>query len=241
VNELERVEAHALRDALLLGGGRAATAGGAMCLAHPGTPVRVVNRALPLDAVVDVGAIAAWYRGHPHQIALAPGYLGLEQMLDAAGYEREDAIAKHQRGASPAAPAPTDLRVERTRDAGAFAHAAASGYGVPLAFFEELSALVGAPGFHVFLAWAGDVPAACGVLFADGPEAWLGLGATRAEFRGRGAQSALIAARIECARELGVRRIAVETAVEGPSRRNVERAGFSLAYLREHRRSARRG
>jgi GNAT superfamily N-acetyltransferase len=69
--------------------------------------------------------------------------------------------------------------------------------------------------------------------------AWLGWGGTLPSYRGRGAQSAMLAARIEAARHLGCRRLVVETGPDSaekpnPSYRNVERAGFRVAYLREN-------
>jgi hypothetical protein len=50
VNELERVEAAALRDGVVLGGGRAELVGGAICVAQPRMPIMELNRALPTRA-----------------------------------------------------------------------------------------------------------------------------------------------------------------------------------------------
>ena len=97
----------------------------------------------------------------------------------------------------------------------------------------ELSAIVGAPGWSCFLSWDGDEPAGTGALYADGEHGWLGVAATRDAYRGRGSQSAILAARIERARELGVRALTTETGVaDGPSHRNILRAGFHEQYLR---------
>ncbi|HEY6961786.1 MAG TPA: GNAT family N-acetyltransferase [Gaiellaceae bacterium] len=230
MNELERVEAQALRDAVALGGGRAETAGGAMCLSHP-APLHELNRAIPVGAHVDAAAILDWYGGRPHDVCVPPGYLGLDESLRALGYEPAQAWTKFRRGDDPARPAPTAFRVEETLDAAVFAVAAAQP--------EELVAFVGAPGWACFVAWDDDEPAGCGALYADGEVAWLGVGATRPEYRGRGAQSALLAARIEAGRAVGVRRFSCETGEEGgPSYRNLLRAGFHEAYVRPNWRSA---
>jgi hypothetical protein len=77
VNELERVEAQALREAVVAGGGRAETVGGSVCLMHPRVPMPELNRAIPVGAVVDVRAIRAWFDGRPHSVCVPPGYLGL--------------------------------------------------------------------------------------------------------------------------------------------------------------------
>lgn len=65
----------------------------------------------------------------------------------------------------------------------------------------------------------------------------MAIAATLPEFRGRGAQSVLLARRMEAARQLGCRYAVVETAAEQPGKvvqsyRNVQRLGFQLAYLR---------
>jgi GNAT superfamily N-acetyltransferase len=233
MNELERVEAQAIREAIVLGGGRAETAGGAMCVRHPHTDMPELNRAIPIGEVVDAGAIATWFGEEAHVVCVPPGYLGLEESLDRLGYARGAAWTKFRRDDAPASPVPTDLRVEETLDVAAFALASGEGTGMPPALAEELSGIVGAPGWHCFVAWDGDEPAASGALYADGELGWLGVGATRPAFRRRGAQSALLAARIEAARRLGVRRLTTETGVErGPSYRNILRAGFHEAYER---------
>jgi GNAT superfamily N-acetyltransferase len=237
VNELERVEAQALRDAVVLGGGRAQTAGGAICVRHDATALPELNRALPVGEVVDAAAIQRWFDRRAHVVCAPPGYLGLEESLQALGYTRGYAWMKFERNDAPAVAAETDLRVEETLDAEAFAVASAGGYGFTLELARALSAMVGAPGWRCFVAFADDEPAACGALYADGPYGWLGIATTLPDYRGRGGQSALLAARIEAGRADGVRRFAAETGVrvEGhpdQSYRNLLRAGFHEAYVR---------
>ncbi|HEU5363149.1 MAG TPA: GNAT family N-acetyltransferase [Gaiellaceae bacterium] len=237
MNELERIEAQALREAVVLGGGRAETAGGAVCVRHPGTSLPELNRGLPVGAVVDAAAVHRWFEGGAHVVCAPPGYLGLEESLEALGYTRGYAWMKFERNDAPAPAVETDLRVEETLDAEAFAVASAGGYGFTAELARSLSAFVGAPGWRAFVAFAGDEPAACGALYADGDHGWLGVATTLPEYRRRGAQSALLAARIEAGRANGVRRFAAETGkrVEGrpdQSYRNILRAGFREAYLR---------
>ena len=76
-----------------------------------------------------------------------------------------------------------------------------------------------------------------GALFVDGDQAWLGLGATLPEARGRGAQSALLAERIRLAAEAGSTTVTTETGVREDGRpersyRNILRAGFEEAFVR---------
>jgi GNAT superfamily N-acetyltransferase len=100
-----------------------------------------------------------------------------------------------------------------------------------------LSALVDHPDWHCFLAYEGPQPVAGAMLYAKNEVGWLGVASTRVEYRGRGAQSSLLAARIERARRLGLRLLVTETGAAeegepGTSCRNILRAGFEPAYLR---------
>lgn len=238
MNELDLAEAHAVRDAVLLGGGRVATVGGAVCITHPRTTMTELSRAIPVGPAVDVGAIASWFAGRGHAVCVPPGYLGLEEQLAAHGYTPANTWMKFRRAAEPPAKATTDLRVEETRDRDAFALVSGEGSGIPAELAYELSALVGAAGWHCFVAFDGDEPAGGGALYVDGELGWLGIGATRPAFRRRGSQSAILAARIEAARTLGVQRLTTETGEQvEASYRNILRAGFAEAYARPNWRS----
>ena len=227
MNELERVEAAALRDAVVLAGGRAALVGGALCVAHDEIPIRELNRVMPIGDSLDLDAIRAWYGHASHMIATT-------LQLDERGYRPGTPWQKFERDAAPAPEAATDLAVAETIDADGFGRVAAEGSGLPPETAPLLARVVGAPGWHCFLASAAGEPAAAGALYVDGTSAWLGIAATRAAFRRRGAQSALLAARIEAARAAGAKLLTTETGTgdPGPSYRNIERAGFRAAYVR---------
>jgi GNAT superfamily N-acetyltransferase len=226
MNELERVEAQAVRDAVVLGGGRAEMAGGAMCVQLPAVPMMELNRAIVLGASVDVDAIAGWFAG-PHTIATRDDALGRE--LESRGYTRGRAWMKFERDDASAPPAVTGARIEETFDGDLFASL--------LGPWAELGRMVGAPGWRCFLARVDGEPAACGALYTDGSSAWLGVAFTREAHRGRGLQSALLATRIEAARAAGATLMASETGAQLPdepstSYRNLLRAGFREAFLR---------
>ena len=141
--------------------------------------------------------------------------------------------AKFLRGPEPCAARPCALSVRDAKpdDADAIARVVCSAYGTPAALAPWFAALVGRDGWRFVVAEADGQVAATGAVFVDGTRAWLGVGATLAEHRNRGAQSALLAARIALAVEAGCTMLATETgeSIAGevnPSLNNIRRAGF---------------
>jgi len=123
------------------------------------------------------------------------------------------------------------------KDAGVFASVFGGVTPVPSGQLEWIKASVGAPGFSHYLAFVGDRPVATGVVYINGNAAWMGWAGTLTHFRRRGAQTALIAARIKRAAELGARWIVCATMEPKPRRpsgsyRNLLKSGFREAYLR---------
>jgi len=225
VNELDRVEAQAFRELVTLAGGRAETVGGVLCLRHDAAPRRL-NWAIPVGEATDIDAVLRWYDGAPHTMSA-------ELDLEPYGYERTYAWMKFERDDAPAPQIDTELRIEETHDAATFSRVLAAGMGMP----ESPLGFVGAPGWACFLAWDGDEPVSCAAVYVDGGEAWLGVAATRPEARGRGAQRALLSARIEAARAAGAKRLTTETGERMPDKpdqsyRNILRAGFQERYVR---------
>jgi GNAT superfamily N-acetyltransferase len=92
----------------------------------------------------------------------------------------------------------------------------------------------GKDGFTHFMAFDGARPVAIAALAVFERLGYLTLATTADGDRKRGAQSALIAARIAKARELGCTALATETlTMLEHSLRNLERAGFRVAYEKE--------
>src|SRR5436190_44559 len=108
---------------------------------------------------------------------------------------------------------------------------------------DELAANIGGrPAWSCYVAYDGEEPAGAGALFVHGDVGWLGFAATRPRLRGRGAQSAILAARIEDARKQGCSTVTTETgAIEegrpSNSYRNILRAGFREAGVRANYRA----
>jgi GNAT superfamily N-acetyltransferase len=243
VSDHEVIEAAALGASVRATGGRAELVGGGVCAQHPLLPIPEVNRAIPVEPRVDLDAVHAWYGAHTHVVVAPPDHPELVEALPRLGYEPARAWMAFELGDAATEPPANELRVEETHDADAFALTLVEGYGVPAEAQGLFAPLVGLPGWHCFLAWSGDEPAGCGALYIDGRLAWLGMAATRPAHRRRGAQIAVLLARIEAARALGAAALYTETGAApadgpGPSYRNILRAGFRESYLRANWQSA---
>ena len=141
--------------------------------------------------------------------------------------------AKFLRGPEPCAARPSALqaRPAKPADADAIARVVCSAYATPTALAPWFATLVGRSGWRFVVAESNGQVAATGAVFVDDTTAWLGVGATLAEHRNRGAQSALLAARIALAAASGCTVLATETgeSIAGevnPSLNNIRRAGF---------------
>ena len=214
---------------------------GAVCFAAPGIPDIQLNRVAGLGLERDpsdeeLDEIEAFFHGHGNRfaISLTPG--ALHDRLLARGYTTGYAWMKFRRAPSPAPGIATELTVEETTDADAFGSVIGEAFGLPTggSFF---GGAVGKPGWTFFLARDRNDVAGGAALFLEGGVGWLGIGGTRPEFRGKGAQNALIAARIEHGRALGAHTFTTETGEgvagrPGGSYRNILRGGFAEAYLR---------
>jgi GNAT superfamily N-acetyltransferase len=243
--ELESVEYAAYADAYRAAPGlcEVAEIGGAVCLKLPRLEGRVFNRVLGLDSVDHLDAIGSFYGDVAWWVSDARD-LGPE--LEAHGFVRDYGWMKFSRGVGPRR-APSELAVVAIEPSAAddFAAVVAGGFDLP-DWAEPLAAnVVGRPGWSCYVAYDGDRPAGAGAVFVDGSVGWLGFGATLAEYRGRGAQSAILAARIEDARRQGCTTVVTETGELDDQRpsssyRNILRAGFREAGVRQNYRAPSR-
>lgn len=224
---------------------RHARIGGAGCIACAALPGnRMFNHVLGLEHVDALDEIAAWYGdGGEWFVAVTPG-AGLEHGLEQRGFEPDYAWAKFSRPAAGAPAASSDLRIEEIgpEHGPELGRIAATAFGFPDWTGEWLAALPGRPGWHCFMAFDGDDAAATGSMYVSDGVGWLSIGATDPAFRRRGAQGALLAARIRRAEELGCELVTTETgeAVDhrpSNSYRNITRAGFVERYVRPNHRA----
>jgi GNAT superfamily N-acetyltransferase len=239
----------------LLAGQEQAEIGGALCTSFAATPGSALfNRALGLglrepatEAALD--EIEAFFtrRGLAYGIALTPDAQPpeLPEWLETRGLHRGYAWTKF---AQPARRAndldhslDTALRVEEVSAdrAAVLADVFVRAYGTPEVTRPLLEQIPGREGWRCFVALDGDTPAAIGALFVTGNVGWVGAGGTLPQFRRRGAQAALLAARIEAGAEVGCETLVTETGEPidgrpGSSYRNLVRAGFLPQYVRQN-------
>lgn len=239
----------------LLDGQPQAEIGGAVCTSFEAAPGSALfNRALGLglaepatEATLD--EIDAFFRarGLAYGIPLTPDAQPpeLPEWLEARGFHRGYAWTKFARRAEPTNDLDhlrgSTLRVEEVAAdrAGVFADVFLRAYGVPEVARPLLERVAGSDGWRCFVAFDGDTPAATGALFVTGSLAWVGAGGTLPEFRRRGAQGVLLAARIEAGIAAGCETLVTETGepIEGKpgnSYRNLVRAGFEPLYVRRN-------
>lgn len=247
MDELERIELSAVLDLMAaapvevadeldlavldLGGAAAFSVG-----AHPN--VRLFNRVLGLDDAARLSHVEEWFasRRCTFAVSLVPG-AELERVLDERGYRPDRVYMKFSRRADEPPERETSLPIEpvpATR-AEEWGNVVATIFGMPPPLDRWFASLSGRAGWSCFGAFDGDRLVGTGAAYVVGDLGWIGIAGTLPEARGRGAQTASLAARIRAAAAAGARTLAVETtdrvdSEAGPSFRNVVRAGFEEAY-----------
>ena len=249
IAELERPELEAYADAFRASPElcEVAEIGGATCTVLRRLEERSFNRVLGLTSTGPLDEIAAFFGDAPWWVSDSHG-LGPE--LEERGFVHDYGWMKFSRGTAPRQ-AQSDLRVVRIGEGAAadFAGVVVGGFGMPEWTRPLAANVVGRPGWSCYVAYDGETAAGAGALFVHGvPGAevrevgWLGLGATLPDFRGRGAQSAILAARIEDARKQGCATVTTETGQRVDDRpsnsyRNIVRAGFRERGVRPNYRA----
>jgi GNAT superfamily N-acetyltransferase len=219
---------------------------GATCYATPALPEStMLNRVVGLgvDEAATAGVldeIDAFFRdaGVRYGVSVAPqAPPELAPQLRERGFTDGYAWMKFRRGVDDPPVVETSLRVDEVTDGADVAAVVAAAYGMPLSAGAAFDRLGRNEAWHLLLARDGTAPVGAGALFVHGRVGWLGAAGTLPEHRGKGAQGALLAARIALARELGLDTVTTETGERLPDRpagsyRNILRAGFDEAYLR---------
>ena len=182
----------------------------------------------------------ALLEGTRHYVAVTPGAEPpqLVDWLAKRGFEPGWGWTQFCRGVDELPALETELELvevgsDQTAD---FARVVATGYRLPDATLPLLGLAPVRPGWTCWLALADGEPAGAAALHVGDGAAYLGFAATLPEHRGKGAQNALLAARIRRAAEMGCDLVVTETGErrEGlsiDSYRNILRAGFVEQYV----------
>lgn len=194
-----------------------------------------------------VAEILNWYRLHggssvTFQVSPHIPRGDWEVVLERAGFIPGGSWVKCIRDVSPPHFAPTDLEVRSLDEAQGQRYAEVYWAGFefedPL-FVEWMASQPTMDNWRTFGAFDGDELAAVGALFLNGDVGGMSGAATLPAFRNRGAQGALIAARIDAAAREGCQWVISETGAEtentpNPSLHNLRRQGFIDLYERRN-------
>ena len=137
----------------------------------------------------------------------------------------------------PAWHARFDVRDVTQEEVSTFERIVAPRLGVPEGLEAGISSMIGRPDWRYYFVLDDRSPIAAAGSFIRGDHAWLGLAATCEEHRGLGAQSFVIAKRLEDAARAGCRWASADTSVptaERPNQslKNMLRLGFEVLYER---------
>lgn len=223
---------------------------GTVCMAAPGMDILAFNRAIGTGINFPVTRhhlkeIIEFYRicgSSRFFLQLSPPVLtsGVNELLDSAGFSYYNNWCKYHKEITGHQEVPaSDLTVAQVQphETGLFSDIIKSSFQFEYDIKNLLASTYGMPGWHYYFAKDGSRPVAAASMFIKGDHALLTLAGTLPEARNRGSQNLLIATRINKAIVSGCRYVSSETAEDtpekpSPSSRNMQRAGFSLAYLR---------
>lgn len=207
-----------------------------------------VNRAIGVGMVEPASiptleAIEEFYavRGAPVRIDLCPlADTALIKLLAGRGYELErfSTILAARLPVSESDAPPQEIRISQALPAEAQHWLTVVGQGFDeLDHPQETTLQVLHPNFYAanayaFFAWIGDEPAGGGGMYVHGGVAEFGGASTRVAYRKRGVQGALLQHRMAAAYSLGCDLALVMTTPGTISQRNVQRAGFDVAYTK---------
>ena len=245
--DLVRIEAAAVEDSFSLATAAEREALGLYCEWHGDTlvtacraePDILMNRTFgfsPADIDKLPGMLDVYRRMGSKRAFISmdeEAFTQAQDPLQRAGLTAARPWVKFMRDDSPAPAATTDLAVREigTEHGEALGNVICNAFDLPKGWAPILGRLAGREHWHAFATFDGEMLAGGGLVYVRDGIAWIGFGATDPAFRQRGSQSAVMSARIERARELGVKVMQTETgeAVPGDpqhSYHNIERAGF---------------
>lgn len=196
------------------------------------------------ENIDDLDKIVAFYasRGIPSRFEVTPGNASTDlfRKLSSLGYFQSGfhtALYRPLYTGEPAlGGADTAIKIEEISLANfdIFGELYTRGFGMPAAFKDYVTAnnkiLAESANWNFYLAHVGGEPAGIGVLYVKNDVATLAASATVPEFRNKGVQTALIQKRMQQAADEGCRYLVGQAAFGSVSQKNMQRAGFNVAY-----------
>jgi GNAT superfamily N-acetyltransferase len=259
VEQLERSEMNALVSATVHAPADIARELGLHLIFDEGVVMSLATRAdvLALNRIVGLGIETADSREQLRRlidiarqrgtkrlfVQLAPSHApqDLATWIEAEGGRQYNRWVRLWRDVSDAPETETTLDVRQlsANDALRSGEIVAESFGMPVELAPWFASIVGQAGWTHFGAFDGTKLVSSAAIYLSGKVGWLGFAATLADYRGRGAQGALIRRRIDHARASGCESVVVETAEQtqhhsAPSYRNMLRFGFTEAYFRQN-------
>ena len=225
--------------------------GDAICYGSTTEPSILINRVIgigseyrpTLEQLIDIRKIYANAGGSRFFLHVMPERIGPDyaDLLQEAGYEKYRGWMKFVRGTGEIDAVDTDLSITRIgpESASDFAAIVGNAFDFKPQFQPAIAALANDPDWHLYMSFNGEQPAGTGGLYIKNSVGYLDFGATHPDFRRRGSQTGVLNTRIKAALDAGCTSLVTMTgeAVPGDeqqSYRNIQRAGFEEAYLREN-------
>lgn len=238
---LESVGNRFMLEWLVGTGARLERFGGAVAAIDPSRPeLDFVNRVYGLwpEDADRVGEVVAFYRQHDvrawFELAPSARFESLASALTHAGAAQTGFHAMLHGTATTGLQ--TDVEIQRGVDPELFAEVILRGHGVPEgARVRDHASVVRwaeIDGWRLYLARVGGTPAGAALLTLEDDLGYLANASTLPEFRRRGVQTALIAARIADAADAGCDAVSSQAEFGSASQRNLERAGLRVAYTK---------
>ena len=176
-----------------------------------------------------------------HALQLEPSVVtdDVMEILHKHRYEFKNNWVRFYRDTTPIENVKTDLEIKSVGNKykNEYGSLITSAFDFPAELSGLFEHLMEKENWKHYMAFEGSKPVATGSVYFSGVSAWIGFAATNPDYRGRGAQGAILEARINEARNRGCKWIAVETGEDTsehdvPSYRNMLRYGFRLLYKR---------
>ncbi|WP_244473605.1 GNAT family N-acetyltransferase [Rhizobium sp. Leaf262] len=216
-------------------------------LSLPRAPGPVLNRVFGLSTVSELDEAYGWMTAKAGarflQLNIESASDEVKRWIAAKGlHEKGPAWAKLVRSSEADVdypPSDVTCRKVLSSESELFGSIICSGFGLPENLIPVWASIVEKVEWSCFFAVDGDTPIGTGAMYTSGNRSWLGGGTVLPAFRNRGAQKALIRARIDEGMARGTSTFVVEAKLSWLSTANIsydnlKKLGFEHVYSRSN-------